>query len=270
MNRFITGGGLNGFTKASRRVPIFFTKDGPGQAYARPQLAAEWPGVSNGYRAAGAPSYNWTFQEPSGDLIDTANDVHLVQNGAGTYGATVASWTKTWLSTTEVAQQDWRAPAGAGWNIATQSVVLIGWIVFTSSSGTRVWCTLSSTNCYAQIGSTGHVGIGMAGVFQNGTVDHRGAAVHPFMIEVIPGAGLLGHTGAGLLRLSTDVDQVTGTWALAGAVEAIKAIGANTSVAPPVAKYGGLAVWTGTDAETLSSYGPKAALGDLGFPISGY
>jgi hypothetical protein len=258
---------FRGSFMSTAAAPIVLTMDGPGAAFARPQLGAEWPLISAGFTY---PAFNWNCQEASGSLIDTVNGTAFDQNGAGTYGNTVSGWTYKFLGTTEVAQQDWRAAAPLAWNLAAQSVLVIGYMVFTSAGGNRCWFTLSGTSCITQMSSTGLLGVNMNGVLTNGILDHRSASVRPFVLECIPGAGILNHAGAGLLRLSTNIEQITGTWALAGAIDGVQAIGANTSIAPPVARYGTFGVWTGTDAETMSAYTPKRLLQDMGWTVTGY
>jgi hypothetical protein len=88
------------------------------------------------------------------------------------------------------------------------------------------------------------------------------------VVEFIAGAGVTNHVGAGLYRLSTDIEQITGTWSWVP--DNFKGPGATGVAAPPIMRFAELTVWTGTDAEALSTFTPKAFLQAVGWTISGY
>lgn len=240
-------------------------RDGPSSAIYVPSVSAHFPMVS---ASIPTPSWYWRDQESSGDLIDSLNDVHMVQTGAGTYQNAIASWsTIKFLGTTEVAAQCWGAALGTAWNVFTQSVFIYGLVRFSSSSGTRRWFVVNGTTFYVEILTNGTIRLngGTAG-----TLDHRSALVRPFVVEMIAGAGVTGHVGAGLFRVSTNIEQITGTWSQQP--DSTKGFGpvSAAAAAPMVGNFGPLAGWQGTDAEALSTFTPKAFLQAFGWTVTGY
>lgn len=240
-------------------------KDGPSGAISVPSVSAHFPMVN---AAIPTPSFYWLVQEPSGDLVDSLNSVHMVQTGAGTYQNALTNWsTIKFLGMTETAAQCWGAALGTGWNVNTQSVFLYGLVHFASTTGVRRWFVINGTTFYCEQLSNGLMRLNGG---TSGLLDHRSANVRPFVIEMIGGAGMTGHSGAGTFRLSTDIEQVTGTWS--SQPDNTKGFGcvSAAAAAPPVCNFGPLAGWVGTDAEALSTFTPKAFIQSFGWSVSGY
>lgn len=242
--------------------------DGPGNTIKVPKLAVHWPQVN---ASIPTPSYHWPMQEGGGNLLDSCNDFIMTPTGAGTYQNVVTNWQTRFLGTTEVAAQCWSAP-GAGqdgtssaWNVWTQSVFLYGLVSFISASSVRRWFAVNGTTHYLEILSNGLLRLDGG---TTGSLDHRGTNIRPFVVEFIAGAGVTNHVGAGLYRLSTDIEQITGTWSWVP--DNFKGPGATGVAAPPIMRFAELTVWTGTDAEALSTFTPKAFLQAVGWTISGY
>lgn len=239
-----------------------FITDGPSSIKV-PQTSAGFPLVN---ASIPTPSFYWRVQDGSGDLVDSLNDVHMVQTGAGTYRSTIANWsTVRFLGTTEVNAQCWGAALGTGWNTFTQSVFLYGLVRFSSSTGVRRWFVINGTTFYLEILSNGLLRLNGG---TSGLIDHRSSLVRPFCVEMIGGTGMTGHSGAGVFRLSTDLEQVTGTWA--SQPDSTKGFGpvSAAAAAPMVGNFGPLAAWVGADAEALSTLTPKTVMQSFSWTVS--
>lgn len=242
--------------------------DGPSSLIKVPTLAAQWPLINAAFPM---PSWHWPMQEPSGNLVDVLNGFQRTPaaGAGGSYGNTIASWATKFLGVTEVANTSWGSvnATGDSWNVNTQSVFIYGLIRFSSSSSTRRWFVLNGTTHYLEILVNGHIRIDGG---TSGALSHVGALVRPFVVEFIAGAGVLGHSGAGLYRVSTDIEQISGTWSQVP--DSTKGSGpvSAAAAAPMVGNYGPETSWGGTDAEALSTFGPKAFLTAIGWSVSGY
>lgn len=242
------------------------TRDGPQSVYV-PTLAAQWPLINAAFPT---PSWHFPMQESAGNLVDVLNGFQRTPaaGAGGSYGATIAGWATKFLAVTEVANTSWGSvnATGDSWNVFTQSVFVYGLVRFSSSSGTRRWFVLNGTTHYLEVLVNGHLRIdgGTAGL-----VSHVGATVHPFVVEFIAGAGVLGHTGPGLYRVTTDLEQVVGTWSQVP--DSTKGSGpvSAAAAAPMVGNYGDETSWGGTDAETLSTFGPGAFMRAVGWTVAG-
>lgn len=240
--------------------------DGPGGLIKVPTLAAQWPLIN---AAIPTPSWHFPCQEASGNLVDVLNGFQLVKAGAGTQANTLASWSTKFLGTTEIAAQCFASANATGdlWNVFTQSVFLYGLVHFASSSGTRRWFVINGVTYYLEILVNGHIRLngGTAGL-----LSHVGANVRPFVVEVIAGLGVTGHSGPGLFRFSSDIEQITGTWSQQP--DSSKGWGpvSAAAAAPPVMNGAELWGWQGSDAEACSALGPKTFIQSTGFAVSGY
>lgn len=230
------------------------TRDGP-QNVMMPASLAEWQAVGGGIAV---PDAYFPVQESSGDLVDEVLGATMVDAASPSYEQTITDWERFFVSTpTETAGMGWSS--AALWNMNTQSVVILGYFRLTSASTTRIAYLLAGTNAYISFIGTGRIRLNNS-ISNTGTVDYQDGLVHPFLVEY--------HLTDNVWRLSTDKEQIVGTWELIS--DGDKSIGGLGGLTPPVCDYGPLVAWVGADAETIIDNGPKATLEHLGWTVTGY
>lgn len=207
------------------------------------------------------------FQDLASPLVDICNGDSLAVTGAMTFGNALSGWSRKFVGTSEVASQKAQAAVGHLWNVGSQSLVWYFTIFVSSLASTRYLVDFGGTNSFVQMLVNGHLRTVMTGHQVDGAIDHRGGLRH-VVIEHIGGAGMTGHVGAGLYRISSDKEQIANTWVQFD--DDVKGIGALGAGLPPNALYGRLDCWTGSDAEAVSTLGPKAFLQTLGVTVTGY
>ena len=240
----------------------FCPKDGPVPVY-MPRCPADYAA-----RRMPAPSYMFPFQEAASPLVDICNGDSLVVTGAMTFGNAISGWKQKFVGSSEVASQKAQAPVGHLWNVGCQSLWWYGGFQVTSLASTRYLFDLGGANMFIQMLVNGHLRTVITGHQVDGTIDYRGAVVHPIVIELIGGANMTGHAGAGLYRISTDKEQITNTWVQFD--DDVKGIAALAAGIPAVANYGWLHTMTGSRAEALSTAGPKTFLQNFNWAVTGY
>lgn len=240
------------------------TRDGP-QLVARPASLAEWQDLGGDIPV---PDYYWRFQETSGNLIDDVHDVPLVAAGTVSYGQALTGWTSTFVATTNGVAGGWSAPFGAAWDVATQDVCVKLDAKITSQTTARAILILAGANELLDIGTTGKL-VSTPGI-TGGTFVYDDGLVHPFFVELLGGAGMTNHTGAGIWRISTDKEQITGIWHIKG--DNVKGIGTGgvTGALPPTALYNSLTGWVGHKCSAMSAKGIKIILQQFAWSVTGY
>lgn len=255
---------LHGIQRTAATVVI--NRDGPNPQVMRPTAGNQWAAINGSWLA---PDYLWNCDEASGNLVDKRQDAALIPAGTVEYQVTgPTGWTGKFVRHQQVAGSCFQAPLGACWNTSSQSVVWVGYFKLTASGGTRTLYLLSGSNLIVQTIATSKFIFGRTGSTVTGNVAYNDSVVHPIVVEYIGGDGMTGHSGAGLLRCSTDKEQLTVTWGQVG--DNTKGVGINGAPAPPDAMHGMFAAWIGTAAEQLSTYGPKTMIQDLGWTVTGY
>lgn len=228
---------------------------------------ADWTALSTR-----VPWWYFRCQEASGSLLDDVQDnaAALAPTGSPSYRVTYGADADYWIQLHETATEGFGAAAGAMFSINSQAVVTsLDFRVLAPSSATRILQTLSNGNCYVSVTSTSRIRIESDAGLWFGTYNYDDGAKHPLVVEWIPGAGVLGHLGAGLFRFSTDKEQITGTWVRIG--DGIKGIGGSGAYTPPPWLVRELIVWGGTDAEYVSgTQTPKTLCQARGYTVTGY
>lgn len=243
--------------------------DGSSSIY-RPVSASDW--LALGFPI---PDYRWPLQEASGSVVDEVRGVSMAASGAVTYqqSGTEAAYTSKGVATVDgTASMGFTATAANLWNITYQSVVaylefeatavpaaLRSFFALTGAASMYVGMTVSSGKAVLSLRPNGAV---------NGTYDYNDGKRHPIIIELTPGASVLDHVTS-RFRYSTDKEQLTGTWVVAGNGTKGLATGGSASLTSAPAKYFDCAVWTGTSADTVAA-SPKSLLQAKGWTVTGY
>jgi hypothetical protein len=240
--------------------------DGPGP-YQIPLSLNEWLQMEDTLGVP-VPSYYLRGQETSGDLQDDVQGVHdMADAAAPLYRQTLTDWTLKWLKTAETSTEGFFASAGELWNTNVQSVVAMFYFRAVAAGGLRVIYMMSGANAYVSLNGSGILQLRNSGT-TTGSYNYFDGEEHFCAIEYICGAGILGHSGAGLWRLSTDKERLTGTWE--AVPDDVKGIGGCGTFTPPECYYGPQEAWSGTDAETLSTLGIKTMMQGRGWTVTGY
>ncbi len=246
---------------------VVITRDGP-QSVIRPANAAEWLVVSSSYGIT-TPSYYWQMADATGNIVDDVEGNVMYVSGSPTYGNAFTGWNSKCVKiAAEVNAQGFGMPAASGgYDPTTQSVFILcyGSIVSSTSLG-RNFLPMGA-GLALTVGSTGIVRL-QSNTNVTGSVDYRDSLIHPFVVEMIAGAGVTTHSGSGLYRLSTDKEQFTGSWEATNGTKGIGAAG--LTITPAVSFFNALAWWVGAEAEALSTMGPKTFLQNFGWTVTGY
>lgn len=240
-------------------------RDGP-QSVLLPYCPEQWPLVAAGIPQ---PDYLWTFQEASGNFVDVANSPGGVLT-AGTnslYQQSVSGWaTKFFRINAEGVGGGAQAAISTLWNIGNQSLFVLMYAAIVSSSGNRCMFLGGGANGL-QIQA---VGAGQVACFCN-SVQNIGTFVYENLTPTVyPFVEIYDRRGSGLVRVNTDKEQITGTWA--NLSDNVKGLGSN-NISPPISMYCMKVAWVGTDAETMADrsgvgLGGRQVIADLGWAMS--
>jgi hypothetical protein len=179
----------------------------------------------------------------------------------------VSGWTTTFFNT--AVESSGRGAQGANttlWNIGNQSILALLYSAVTASNGNRCMFLGGGGNgLQIEITAAGFATCFCNSVRATGTFNYENLtpAAHPFAIAY-------DRRGGGAVRVNTEKEVITGTWANLG--DNIKGIGSN-SLAAPISRHALLAVWVGLDAEAMmdrggAGLGGKQLIADLGWPMA--
>ncbi len=248
-----------------RRVLETVALDGP-QNIIMPATLTQWQSVGNGITV---PDYYDRMQMTSGPSVDEVQGSSATATGTIDYQQTVTDWTLKYVKTTEVSTEGLWCAAGARWNTNVQSVFGIIHYKHIAAGGLRVLAMLAGPNCYVSINGSGVIELRNSTGTATGSINYAtDGLVHPICVEFILGAGVLGHSGAGVFRLSTDKEQISRAWEITG--DGVKGYGGCGAFTPPEGFYGPGMWWVGTKAEALSALTPKVVLQRFGWAVTGY
>jgi len=240
-------------------------RDGPDSVL-YPTCPEQWTLVASGVKQ---PDYLWTFQEASGNFVDVANNpgAVLVAHADTTYQQTVAGWTTKFFNTAvELSARGAQGAISTLWNIGNQSIFVLLYSAVTQSGGNRCMFLGGGANgLQIEIINTGRATCFCNSVRVTGSFTYEDVTptAHPFALSY-------DRRGSGAVRVNTEKELITGTWA--NLSDNIKGIGSN-SIAPPISRHCLLAVWVGLDAETMmdrggAGLGGKQLIADLGWPMA--
>ena len=262
---------ISGFMGGSESdLPGF---DGTSTIY-RPSSATHWTALS-----LPVPAYRFPLQEASGSVTDEVRGATMAASGAVTYQA---SGTETSYASKGVQFPDgtaalgFTATTGNLWNVTRQAIAvyieievvsvpaaLRSVMAFTGASSFYlglVQATAGKANLSCRSAAT-----------TNGTYDYNDGKRHPVLITLIPSASSVDHAGGGLYRVSTDKQQITGTWSFASNSTKGPGTGGSASLTSAPVKMFDFAGWVGTDAETMAlTTTEKVALQRRGWTVTGY
>jgi hypothetical protein len=249
---------------AEPSTPVTITTDGPS-GYYFPNSLEEWELLEDD-EGIPVPNYYFRGQETSGDLTDEVQGATMIDTLTPLYQQTLTDWSMKWLRTNEVATEGFHATAGQLWNTNVQSVVWVFYFrVITMPGGLRVLAMLSGAGAYVSLNGSGIIQLRNSGT-TTGTYNYDDGEEHFCAVEYICGAGILGHSGAGTWRLSTDKEQLTGTWEICP--DDVKGIGGCGTFTPPEAYYIPGEAWVGTDAEAVSTLGVDTMMEARGWTLA--
>jgi hypothetical protein len=241
--------------------------------------AIKRPGAANQFPCIGAgwvePQYYFGCQNTSGNLTDTVGGLVFTAIGAVGYSGTVTDYNGTggdkWVTTTEAASQgfyvdkDLALGSQLGWNIATQSVYVMGCSYASTVSAERIMFVLAGKTAESMYWAMTAGGLPKVycGTTANatGATNYKNATATPFWW------GLAWNRTVGRMRLhikkvGSAAETITpGTWA--NKADGGKGINVDVGGLPPVGGHNWIAAWTGADAETMDARG-TANLTDLG------
>jgi hypothetical protein len=241
------------------------TRDGPQNVYL-PTCPEHLPLVASGIPL---PDWMWTFQEASGDFFDRCNNpAGVLVAGTNTlYQQSIAGWTsKFFRINAEGVGGGARAPISSLWNIGNQSLFVLLYSAVLSSGGNRCLFLGGGANgLQIEIVAAGQAtcfcnSVRVAGSF---VYESATATVHPFALSY-------DRRGAGLVRVHTEKEEITSTWA--NLSDNVKGLGSN-NISPPVSMFNLLVPWVGVDAEAMidrggAGLGGKQLITDLGWPMA--
>lgn len=220
---------------------------------------SDW--TSQGYLC---PGLYFRCQEASAaTLTDDAQGLTLAVTGALEFQQTHTGDSDYWVKTSAVASQGARAAVGALWNIYTQAVVITLDFVLVSNASTAYILSLSGGDAYVSANDSGRLRLHNSGLTA-GTYNYYDDTRHTMVLESIPSSAVPGYTGSGTYRLSTEKEQITGTWERVA--DGAKGIGI-TSLAPPVMFLRELTCYIGTDAQAFSTAGVERYLERRGYTV---
>lgn len=244
------------------------TTDGP-DAVQDPATQADWLALHVfGIRV---PAFSNRCQDLLGNLRDDVQDGTIGQLTAGaglTYAQALAGWAQKFVRTSEVAAGGAGRLAGALWNNYRQSIAKLIYFQLNACGGNRVFATINGGTRYVQCNPAGRLQLidGILGEIVTSAHNYLDGAVHPVYIECIAGATIPGSAGPGIWRLTTDYEQIVGTWARRN--DDVKGIaGAGSIGTSPDCYYGRNDDWIGADAEAHAAMGGKLFLQSLGWTV---
>lgn len=231
------------------------TRDGP-LAVMMPASLAEWQEAAV-LLGSSPPQFDFPLQESSGSLVDAMNGAVLTPSATvPLYQQSITGWNAKGVGAVNgTAAQGFLGASRTLWTIGTQSVVVYLQFLLTTSTSLTELLSISGAN-YRIVTPNGNGKVELVPGSLVGTVDYRDSLVHPLMIEILPGAGVINHTGAGLVRVTTDKEQFTGTWggSLGNDSKGLFAIAGQVA---PSAIINKLEAWIGSEADTLSAVTPR-------------
>lgn len=248
----VNGVALSGQAAAIMQVIVTevtsVTVDGPLN-YKMPITPTEWS-------AAGlpVPAYLYRGQEASGNLVESmVGQFSLVAAATPEYQQTLPGWNLKFLKLTNTATEGFSAQANELWDTNVQSVVYTTYFQLTGlPAALSVLCMLAGAGGYVSINPSGILQLRNSGV-ATGTYNYDDGQLHFVRVGYRLDASVPGHTGAGVWKVWTDKETLTGTWELLPAD--IKGIGGCGVFTPPPVLLGPQEVHVGTDAETLIAGG---------------
>ena len=230
---------------------------------------AGWDAISTRY-----PRWYFRGQESSGSLLDDVQDnaATLAPTGSPLLHQTFGGDSDFWLGIHETNGESFEADVGALWNINTQSLVpYLEFRAVADPAAVRIIQTFSAGNCFVSVTDTNKIRIQNDAGTWAGTYNYNDGAKHPLIVEILPGAGVLGRTGGGLFRFSTDKEQITGVWTRIG--DGKKGLGAAgiAGNGPPPWLFRDFAAWGGDDGDYTSTIQtPKVLAQARGYTVTGY
>lgn len=240
-------------------------RDGPDSVL-YPTCPEQWPLVASGVKQ---PDYLWTFQEASGNFVDVANSPGgtLVAGTNTLYQQSVTGWaTKFFRINAEGVGGGAQAALSSLWNIGNQSLFVLLYSAIVGSSGNRCLFLGGGANgLQIEAVAAGQVTCFCNSVRVTGTFVHENATptVYPFALSY-------DRRGSGLVRVHTNKEQISSTWA--NLSDNVKGLGSN-NISPPISMHCMLAAWVGLDAETMidrggTGIGGKTLIANLGWPMA--
>lgn len=263
--RSLTIGARIGLQRGGGEVITPAGRDGPDDVL-YPTCPEQWPLVASGIKQ---PDYLWTFQEASGNFVDAANNPGgtLVAGTNSLYQQSIAGWdTKFFRINAEGVGGGARAANAVLWNIGNQSVFMLLYSAIVGSSGNRCLFLGGGANgLQIEAVAAGQITCFCNSVRVTGTFVYESATP-----TVYPIALSYDRRGSGLVRVHTNKEQISGTWANLG--DNVKGLGSN-SISPPISLHCLLPVWVGLDAEAMidrggAGLGGKQLIADLGWPMA--
>lgn len=212
-----------------------------------PETKAEWQALGGGVVV---PAYYFRGHEASGDLVDDVQGLtDMVASAAPEYEQTLAGYDNPFLKITETATEGFAAQAGELWNTNSQSVVYTTYFKLDALPGAlRVLLMLAGAGGYVSINGSGIIQLRNSGV-TTGAYDYNDGELHFVRVGYQVGSPVLGRADAGVYKLWTDQEVLTGTWERLP--DDIKGLGGCGAFTPPPALYGPQEISIGSDAEAL-------------------
>lgn len=221
---------------------VSVTRDGPGSVFV-PQTTSDFTALG-----IATPVSIWLCQEAAGNLADVTLATTLTATGTLGYSQVITGWTRTAVRTDEENER-FGTTAGSGPNPASASVAWLGYIVLPSlaAANGRVAIAAShsgASGVRATLNTTGTLTCHCVGVDVTGAVDHTSATVARAIL-------LQYNRTAGVVRVITNLETITGTYSAASA-DSTKGFGSNGGAAPQM-RILWAAAFSGTNAESLSA-----------------
>ncbi len=238
-------GGLDSITAqdTAAAAAVVVPRDGPA-LWAVPLTTPEFLAMT---LAGGDARSVWSCQDANTALVDARGIMTLPGTGAELlYRQAIAGWTRLRCGLGAVSTNRWEALAGAGWDIATQSVTwLMYWHGLDSLGSTRFPWNLTRSNAYCDYTAGGTIRIR--------TVSGSGSSVAPVTTADVAMMACW-NRAATTFRCWTTTELITSVW-YPGAVDAAKGLGAvgGGGLATPLGGCSYMAAWVGAAAEAMDS-----------------
>ena len=205
------------------------------------------------------PTHAYSCQEASGNLIDQIGSVNLVPAGAPLFLQPVSNWVRKGVGFNETVNQRFSVAAGTGWNVTLTPVAMLAYVTARTAAAVRSLLIITDAGGTARSGvsvTTGGLLRTQCGsTLNDGTIDHRDAAVHPVLLTI--------DVGGSVTNRYTNIEKDNGTFG-AGAVDGTKGIGAYAGLNSHLGEVLALWVFEGSDAQ-FSDAQAKTMLTNLGW-----
>lgn len=211
------------------------------------------PLTQNGWDAvftkAGVPTktlgFSWGLQDASGNPASTVGAQSLTAYGSPTYQAAVAGWDRDGITLDAAAAEGVGLAAGTGPNAGSTSVLWLGYMRLTSSTGaTRTFLSggnAGTNHVRLQIVQTnGRLRVACATVNTDSTANHADSVVRPYV--------LVYNRTAGAVAGYSDLEALTGTYS-AAVTDNTKGCPANATLPGVPGDYLYLVAFSGAHAE---------------------